>query len=557
MTSSTELADGSTVRNPYTPNNTIPLADMDKVALKIQDMIPKPRGTRAADAINNYEVPAYDNYRHTTIPSIKLDHNLSSAIRLSGYYAENRAFSPQVNDYQTPFTNSVIQDSVSRTVRVNYDQTVTPTMLLHLGAGLVHTTLPNLTPDFDQSSLGWAGNFAASRLFPYSSLGADASRGGFGPYIMGIFNPYAYIKDIKPTSNASLTWVKGNHTVKGGGEMIFEGFPTLTLSRANGNYTYGAQQTSDPWELGKGTNAFTGFGYASFLLGRSVSLNHGTGSSNRLGNHSLGLYIQDTWKVTRKFTLDYGLRYDYVTLLTEQYGRMQDAAFNLPNPVAGNRLGTVIYEATCGCSFNHNYPFAFGPRLGAAYQINNKTVFRAGVGVAYGTAPNQAGLSANVGDFYTVNPIGYGEAATILQDGNPYAKGNRFGNPEIHWPDFNPNYPSQTAPGVRPPQSPFIAVDRNSGRPPRILQWSVGVQRELGSNLVVEAAYVGNRGVWWTSPLLFTQAYNALTPEGLKANYNIDTSVAGDRALLTFDPGRRLLPRARGVKRAGIAPWAR
>ena len=46
---------------------------------------------------------------------------------------------------------------------------------------------------------------------------------------------------------------------------------------------------------------------------------------------------------------------------------------------------------------------------------------------------------------------------------------------------------------------------------PRILQWSIGLQRELARNLVVEASYVGNRGVWWTAPLLAAQNYNSLT----------------------------------------------
>src|SRR5689334_12496916 len=211
---------------------------------------------------------------------------------------------------------------------------------------------------------------------------------------------------------------------------------------------------------------------------------------------------------------------------------MQDAAFNTPNPVAGNRNGSVLYEATCKCSYNHNYPWAFGPRLGAAYQITPKTVFRAGVGVAYGSAPYQATLSPNVGDFYTVSPTTYGDAATFLQDGNPFAAGNRFGNAPIFWPDFRPNYPSLTAPGVRPPQSPFIGVDRNSGRPPRIFQWSIGLQREITHDLVVEAAYVGNRGVWWTAPVLSLEDYNSLDPAQLKTNFGIDTNVAADRNLL-------------------------
>src|SRR5947207_2300945 len=82
-------------------------------------------------------------------------------------------------------------------------------------------------------------------------------------------------------------------------------------------------------------------------------------------------------------------------------------------------------------------------------------------GLAYGTSPNQQNLGYSIGDFYSVTTPGYGEAATFLRDGNPYAAGNRFGNPPIFWPDFRPNYPIEVAPGLRPPTSPFIYVDRN------------------------------------------------------------------------------------------------
>ena len=64
----------------------------------------------------------------------------------------------------------------------------------------------------------------------------------------------------------------------------------------------------------------------------------------------------------------------------------------LANPTAGGHPGGVIYEASCNCSFARNYPYAFGPRLGVAYQITSKTVFRAGFGVAYdGTATAATG----------------------------------------------------------------------------------------------------------------------------------------------------------------------
>jgi hypothetical protein len=520
--------DGSSVRDPF-PNNIIPGDRIDPVAAKIQSFIPLPLNS---GLVNNYPIPAYSNYRHTTIPGFKIDHSLKATMKLAGYYTENHSYSPNADGLPAPITAAVPNDSVTRIVRLNYDQSITPTMLLHLGGGLLYLNQSYLSSPYNQSDLGWGSNFSASQLFPQLVFGGDTARGGF-TYTTSYFAPYQYFKDVKTTSNASLTWVRGNHTLKFGGEALFEGFPTHTYSRSQGVFTFAADQTANTWQDGRGLNASTGFPYASFFLGLNGTLNDGAQATMRLGNHAFAMYAQDTWKVTRKLTLDYGLRYDYVTLLREEYGRMSSAAFNLPNPVAGGRNGTVIYEATCGCTFNHNYPWALGPRLGVAYQVAPKTVLRVGAGIAYGTAPNQANLGRSANDFLTISPSGFGEPASILSDGNPLGPGNRFGNPVLVWPDFSPRYPVEVAPGVRPPISPFIAIDRNSGRPPRMFQWSIGLQREITQNLVVEAAYVGNRGAWWTAPVLSTEDYNSLNPATLKSLWGLDITNPADRALLT------------------------
>jgi hypothetical protein len=525
--------DGALVRTPF-DRNVIPTSRLNPVALKVQGLLPAPTN---GNLINNYAIPIYSNFRHTTIPSVKIDHSITSTIRVAGFFSQTGTNSPSANGYTQVFTSALPTASVSRTTRINYDQTLTPTLLLHFGAGLLWTIVPQVLPDYDQSQLFGTQTFYVNQ-FPNIVPGNDAQRGGSNVN-MGSGFSYKAQRDIKPTFNANLTWVRGNHTFKTGAELVVEGLPLDNQSRASGGFNFAAQQTGDPWEFNRGTNAFTGFAYGSFLLGQTSSLSLSAPTDSRLGNHSLGMYIQDTWKVTRKFTLDYGLRYDYVTLLKEQYGRMQSAAFDQPNSAIGGRLGTVIYEATCKCSFNKNYPYAYGPRLGAAYQINSKTVFRAGAGVAYSSSPNNAFLSLSVPDFYTLAAPGYGLAATQLSDGNPYAPGNKFGNKPIVWPDYTPNYPFANQ-GTRVPGSPFISIDRNAGRPPRIFQWSIGIQREVIKNLLVEAAYVGNRGVWWSAPVLADINYNALTPQGLLANraygstQGIDLTVAGDRTLMSL-----------------------
>ena len=518
---------GLVIRDPF-PNNTIPLTRLDPTALKMQSLFPT---ATSGTAINNYIVPSYFNFSHTTIPSIKIDHNLTANTKLSAFYSANRNTGPAANGFTQPFTSAEPTDQLSQTTRVNYDQTLTPTLLMHIGVGFLDTSQTNLPPGYDQTQLFGTQTFYVNQ-FPNLGGIFDGSKGGFSPAV-GVGFGAAIQKDLKTTANMSFTWVRGNHTFKFGGEAIFEGLPIQNTTRANGQFGFSQAETSSPFTTQNTySNGNTGFGYASFLLGDYSSLTISQLTSSRLGNETFGFYAQDTWKVSRKLTLDYGLRYDYATLLSEQYGRMQDAAFNTVNPTIG-RLGTVIYGANCNCDLNHNYPWALGPRLGVAYKIDDKTVLRLGSAIAYGTSPNNAFLSYSVPDFYTYgNQAPAGVPAGQLKFGNPYAPGNPFGNSPIIWPDFSPHYPVQVSPGYALPQSPFISIDRNAGRLPRIFQWSLGIQREIFKGTVLDLAYVGNRGVWWTAPLNATINYNALTPATIKAA-GLDPTNSADLSLLT------------------------
>ncbi len=538
------VVNGATVASPFA-GNMIPKSMMDPTALIIQNMFPTPN----APGLFNYNVPGYSDYRHTTIPSIKIDELISSKLKLSVYYSATKTLSPQTNGFSQPFTTVIPQNALAQTARVNLDDTLTPTLLLHLGAGLLHTTNPSVNPPYDQAAAGLfpdgvpfpGHNFPyLSGLFASSFLPAGFSGGGPFPASTSTasFFEAPFEEDIKPTFNASATWIKGNHTFKLGATALFEGIPTITSSRANGEFEFGQIETADPWQFGQpfASTAGSGFGYASFLLGAADGLDVAPPSEGtRLGMHSYGLYLQDSWKVTRTLTLELGLRWDYATLWSEEHGRMQNADFSAPNPTIGGRLGTVEYGQTCSCTFAPAYPFSIGPHVGVAWQITPKTVFRAGGAINYAATADQAGLNVSVPDFLGLTAPGYGLPAAILKNGDPYAPGNVYGNPVLTFQTFlhTPEYPPTTSSGVVPPSSPFISIAPDAARLPRIFQWSIGFQQEIMKDLVAEASYVGNRGAWFTAPLLAQLNYNGISPQQLQSKYGLNVQNPADAALLT------------------------
>jgi hypothetical protein len=524
----TQTINGAQVRSPF-PNQQIPASRMDPIFQAVQKYFPLPTNSNLT---NNYAIPGYVNFQHTTNWSVKMDHSISPTVKISGYVSRLIENSPNANGYNFIASAPAPQSNRNVTTRLNFDQTIRPTLLFHVGIGYIWQRQPTDTPAFDQSTLGLHG-YPVSNRFPsmtiYNAFSPNVNELLSGGYSPGVGPPFiATIYEEKPTANTNLTWVKGNHTFKFGGELILEGYPEYSRWRSNGQFNFSNAETSDPWQnfLPLSVANPTGFTYASFMLGQVDQLQSSPFTQTRLGSHGLGLYAQDSWKVTRRLTLDLGLRWDYQTYLKEQYGRQQNNSPSTPNPTVGGLPGAGIYEATCHCSFAHNYPFAFGPRVGAAYQINPKTVLRGGAGVSYGLVQTPAGASYQIADFQSYNSPGYGVS--------PYPNGfpTNNPNPNVVWPTFNPGLYPTAAGGYLPPgNAPFFW--NPSARPPRTLQWSVGLQRSIGNDLVVEASYVGNRGVWWAAPSMDQYATNGisdadLAAHGLSRNNPADMALLGD-----------------------------
>jgi hypothetical protein len=533
------------------PGNIIPATRLDPIALKIQNLLPMPvcvagPPCNPLGSVNNYE-STEATHRTTEAPSLKFDQSIGTKDKISFFW--NRTITVCATCYGTdgmpqPIGGSFGGAIYAKALRLNYDHTIQPTLLLHLGAGYNSDDLgrPAVTPVYNGcSNLGLCSQaFTTIGAFPAFTGLLDAAAGGmangsgsigYGGRADSIYNQFNAI--------ASLTWVKGDHTFKFGGQMLTQGNYAQNLTDLQGTYGFSGAETAMPYVVSTSTGVSTanigayhiGQPYASFLLGLPDTANIDPPSDSRFGKYQWSAYAQDSWKVTRALTVNYGLRYDFATYYTEQYGRSPNFDETLPNAVAGGHPGATEFQATCHCQFANNYPFAFGPRLGIAWQALPKTVFRAGFGIVYTGTGQGTGFGAAYGSAAASNPFGPSNVPgmPIFSLDNIALNGNPLTAAQIAWPNLSPNY--YPIGGVLPGTGPQ-SYDPNGGRPARQYQYSAGVQREIARDLVLDASYVGNKGIWWatstTGGALTSLNYlsnGILTANGLSLNNPADLAI--------------------------------
>jgi hypothetical protein len=536
------------------PGNRIPVTLFDPVAKAIQDKyIPLPLGARAAanELFNNYLNP-FTTTRLSIIPSFKIDHNLGSKTRLNAYWQMTKTQAPVSTTFGAEGFNDTITSNrgtyqTATRSNLNIEHTLTPTTQFHLGIAWSHFDWSDsaLVTDYNPGTdIGLKG-VRQNRNFPRFAANTQNTAGGVGlggMSAMGV-SPQGANPERRPAANTSLTWIRKNHTIKFGAEWRMDILPTLTYTNTAGNFgALGNGITWQPTLLGLTLSgaANVGFPYADFLLGSVRGFTMSTPIAYRTSKHQWGIYVQDTWRVRRNLTLDYGLRWDLGTYTKEDYGRNAGLSLTQPNPSADGRLGGLIYEAQCKCQFAQNYPFGIGPRLGFAYTMNSKTVIRGGFGIAYGSTGTFGGFAQNGASAPTaVN----GTDNFKMRDGVPAAI-----NPE--WPVFNPAL-GHAAGTVVAAQA---LLDSNAGRPSRTYQWNISAQRELTRNLVLEASYVANRGIWQDAGGIVS--HNAVSQQSL-SRYGFNVGNLDDATMLNAQVRNLTSAQASTLRTRGVVlPYA-
>lgn len=400
--------------------------------------------------ITNNLVATYPNNDHWNQQIGRLDQNIGNNARLFARFAwlDESILGGQPNPYQSTTIPDVVHNYV-----VGYTQTITPTMVndLRFGRNFLDTDAVNY----------WYvhGLKDAGTKIGIPGFTADTTNNSPGV-------PAISISNFVGTGNAGTNWFQNDTTWQGADQLTWtHGVHTLIVgadirklitSRIAVNSTLG-QFNFD--------GHATGNAAADFFLGYSSGVQTPAPEvRNTVAEWRDGFFVTDNWHATKRLTLDLGLRYELPTVpyTVNGYATILNSTYTALLPSHPPQAG---FELT---GPNHK---DFAPRIGLAYRLTDRTVFRAGYGIYYN--PNQT----NSFTFLSANPP-FAFAASYPSSSNP-----TFANPQ----------PSGA--GSTPSKTPNVISPAAHLPTPAMNQWSAGVQQSLWSGAAFEVSYLGSHTV--------------------------------------------------------------
>ena len=413
----------------------------------------------------NYRVnlpSVQNNYRYQG----RVDYNLNTENTISGTYYLVRQ-SPNESPGATPLFGGTSFPATNQNLAVNYTRTLSPSLVNLATFGWSRRT--------DQNRALQNYNFDPSTLIPGIPKPLPGLGGLPNISITGFTGPYDNYGsgDVQQTFqiNDTLTWIKGAHTVEGG----FSWFRWQFLNFQNPPPGHGAFSF---------TGRYTGNPFADFLLGDlSSSARPVAGLSGTPTNNQFGMFIQDSWKVSPRFTLNTGVRYDVATLFENTTGNMANYYPNLNEIVIikGTNTGLfpnlpIVEGSSVGINTSNYYGNdldRISPRIGFAYSAlkNDRLVVRGGYGI-----------------YYEYIPWKFGSWWTGLQA--PWSGSQSFEPQAGSTPTLTFADPFPTGQGSVPSAVSAYALPRNY-QYPMDNEWNFTLESQLSRNTAVSATYSG------------------------------------------------------------------
>ena len=503
--------------NPNLPANLEPTPGLpgnliDPVALKMFSYFPK-SNINSSNGIYQNWYGSGSNHSYNDQFDIKIDHRFNEKNMLSGRYSQQWSHGNLFNCFNN-FTDPCEggpNKTTAHLFAINDTQAFSPTLLLNTTLGFtrgawhidaynpqgVNDPLGTLGfPSYLQSN-GFAGVPAIYLNTYYSAAGTNQGTDPYGNYRLG-----------QDTGQLTVTVdkVQGPHELKFGFDGRLHQMNYIQTNAPVGVFSFDESGSNG---CPTGISTCGGDSMASFLMGQMTQNNNGTYYEIQFrpatSNYQYGIFAQDNWKVGPKLTLNLGLRYDVTLPRTDRYNRQNSFDTTVASPLNGGSLAST--DAVTGLpvtlQLNGGEVFATSsqrtnyvtdwhdlqPRIGFAYQFAPKMVVRGGYGIYYGQS--RSGVTGVV-------PYGaqgfnqYTNAITTYQ--------NDGATPYLH---LNNPYPNGL---IQPPGNALGLMNDvgfNANGPLRIARanrtpyeqsWSLGIERELPGNVVINAEYIGKKG---------------------------------------------------------------
>jgi hypothetical protein len=494
----TTVVNGSTATRQPFAGNVIPANRISPIGGAILGKYPLPNQNVAPQlSALNWAFGSTYTVDQRLISS-RIDHVLNERHRLSGRFG----FLNRLQDSNDPFTgifsypttgNTNIGHIVRKRPMASVDDTMVLTPTLVGSVRLSYISYSSL------SNTGAVGLNPANLQMP-AVISQNQAFQAWPTFNLGENTP-----TVGATSSFSReevysgisTWNKlqGSHSIKFGVDFRLNRINSLSPgSNAAGSFTISPTFTqSDPYT--KSTSNTSGSAMATLLLGLADSGNFGSNTATSIENSYTGLFVQDDWKVSKKLTLNFGVRYELEMPYTERYNRESlrfDANATLPVQVPSlNLKGGILFPGVNGnpraVSSDKNN---FGPRFGLAWTPVDKTVIRGGYGIFYSTiavnttsgalGSSTSTFFGSIGTFNSVTPFvgstnNLATPATTLI--NPFPSGLV--------------QPVGSSQGLMAQVGNSITFFNDPRVNPYAEQWQIDIQRELPSRLMVDIAYTG------------------------------------------------------------------
>ena len=481
---------GGFTRDPF-PGNIIPADRISAVSRNINGFLATPN--RPGDFNNFLEQNNPQRSFYKLI--LRFDHRINDSHSVFASY--QRKPTPQSSQRALPFPHgaTVTNDSNQTNQRYAWDYVISPTVTNHLQAGY--------NDGFDGFFItghgdGWAdilglgtrgpqgqapftgildGAFPVIQMAPYVNV--SAAGGDFGTFTDFIADTFMF--------QNTLSAIRGKHNMKFGIDVRYVRADQFSQP-SNPTYVFENTETGFP---GLGS---TGYAFGSYLLG---AVDNATmfdpsfvGDTSRARSTWLGFYFQDDLKITPKFTMNLGLRWDMFTPMGEAGDSWSTLDLNLANPGADGRPGALIFAGqgagrtgTSQLLGNEGTEKTnFSPRLGLAYRFAPNTVLRIGYGIHF------FGSTYQLGGNMRRSALGFQALPT------PFSPDNGL-TPAFNWDVVG--FPTYLRPPLINPAFSNGSQANNfhdSTTIPYRQEWSFNIQHQLPGSWLIDAGYVGSKG---------------------------------------------------------------